>query len=93
MGRQKFHEERPLKTINVIELVDDGIIGLVSYPAGVNGRCAAEARFKSLIKEHMAQSPVHAGKVPTETDYKAALYVTAWHCDNYSVMLFESTER
>ena len=73
----------------MIETVDDELIGLVFYPAGVNGCAAAEARYKSLITEHMAEGR----RVPTETDFKAALYVGAWHQNNYSVQLFKSTER
>ena len=41
-----------IKTVNVIEYVDDSIIGLTSFNDDQEGNQEAEAHYKIIVKEH-----------------------------------------
>ena len=45
-------ESKLLSTVNVIEMIDDSIVGMASYADNKEGNALAEKRFTDLIVEN-----------------------------------------
>ena len=61
---------KPLFTVNVIEMSEGRILGVVSFPDSPAGNRAAEERFRAVCKENTSES--------TMTDEEKAIFID--HC-------------
>ena len=62
-----------IRTVNVIETVNNKVIGVTSFLDSIKGDKAAEARFKVLHKEH--NDPEGTTDVPATTDEEYAAMI------------------
>ena len=56
LGKVVATECAPLSTVNVIEMSEGRILGVVSFPETIGGYKAALKRFRTLCNENMGES-------------------------------------
>jgi len=74
-----------LNTVNVVEIVDGGIIGLASYPDNKAGNRLAEARFRGIVSENTERRL-------SERELNDMLDDGTCEIGNWKAVIFHSTE-
>jgi hypothetical protein len=61
---------KTIKTVNVVEMSEGSILGMVSYPENKEGNAAAEERFKALIGENATADEAEVNDAIDEGHYE-----------------------